>query len=347
MVTPSSDSPVAGGSFTLTCDHGSTASNPTYQWFDNAGTVIGTQATFTLNPLRESHSGEYSCLITDQSDGLVGCGVHRVSVQGKLTISYRMSMYIIMWDNIIVCISDLAPTVIVSIEGLDRGTVGRSQTLTCFVSGVDLGEVSVRYTWLRDGTLVQSAVRLNQYTIPSGSLGVRNAGDVYTCQVAITASYWDVSGSFGNSGSGTLTIISKLITNNNLYFLSIILSNNLVPNPDVLITELTFVPAEYVGLNYTLQCEAVSQLEDIEAVMEWMKNGIILSNSSNGRITLVETIVDSPGRDFRRSIMFSPLSASDMGSYSCSATISPTVANSRITNSVGIGSSNLTVIGKP
>ena len=208
MVTPSSDSPVAGGSFTLTCDHGSTAQMPTYQWLNNAGTVIGTQATLTLNPLRESHGGEYSCLITDQSDGLVGCGVHRVSVQGKLTISYRMSMYIIMWDNIIVCISDLAPTVIVSIEGLDRGTVGRSQTLTCFVSGVDLGEVSVRYTWLRDGTLVQSAVRLNQYTIPSGSLGVRNAGDVYTCQVAITASYWDVSGSFGNSDSGTLTVTS-------------------------------------------------------------------------------------------------------------------------------------------
>ena len=185
---------------------------PTYQWLNNAGTVISTQATLTLNPLRESHGGEYSCLITDQSDGLVGCGVHRVSVQGKLAISYRMSMYniiiIIMWDNFIVCISDLAPTVIVSIEGLDRGTVGRSQTLTCSVTGVDLGEVSVRYTWLRDGTLVQSAVRLNQYTIPSESLGVRNAGDVYTCQVAITASYWDVSGSFGDSSSGALTVTS-------------------------------------------------------------------------------------------------------------------------------------------
>ena len=81
-VTPGSASPVAGGSFTLTCDHGSTAQTPTYQWFDDAGTMIGTQATLTLNPLRESNSVEYSCLITDQSDGLVGCGVHRVSVQG-------------------------------------------------------------------------------------------------------------------------------------------------------------------------------------------------------------------------------------------------------------------------
>ena len=74
--------PVAGGSFTLACDHGSTASNPTYEWFDESGTSIGTQATLTLNPLLESHSGEYFCLVTDQSDGLVGCGVHRVTVQG-------------------------------------------------------------------------------------------------------------------------------------------------------------------------------------------------------------------------------------------------------------------------
>ena len=74
--------PVAGGSFTLTCDHALTASNPTYQWFDDTSAMVGTQATLTLNPLLESHSGEYSCLVTDQSNGLVGCGVHRVIVQG-------------------------------------------------------------------------------------------------------------------------------------------------------------------------------------------------------------------------------------------------------------------------
>ena len=80
-ITPSS-TPVAGGSFTLTCDHGSTALSPSYQWFNEAGAVIGTQATLTLNLLLESHGGEYSCLVTDQSDGLVGCGVQRVTVQG-------------------------------------------------------------------------------------------------------------------------------------------------------------------------------------------------------------------------------------------------------------------------
>jgi hypothetical protein len=94
-ITPShSDSPVAGESFTLTCDHGSSATTPTYQWFDNAGTEVGTQATLTLNPLLESHTGEYSCLITDQSDGLVGCGLHRVSVQGISTGRLGMCVYV-------------------------------------------------------------------------------------------------------------------------------------------------------------------------------------------------------------------------------------------------------------
>ena len=52
--------------------------------------MVGTQATLTLSPLMESHSGEYSCLITDQSDGLVGCGVHRVTVQGMNWVCVHM-----------------------------------------------------------------------------------------------------------------------------------------------------------------------------------------------------------------------------------------------------------------
>ena len=42
--------------------------------------MIGMENTLTLNPLRESHSGEYSCLVTDGP--IVGCEVHRVTVQG-------------------------------------------------------------------------------------------------------------------------------------------------------------------------------------------------------------------------------------------------------------------------
>ena len=100
----------------------------------------------------------------------------------------------------------------VTVEGVDGVTAGISQTLTCSVSGVDLqaaAVMSVMYTWFRGGSKVQAASTSNQYTIPSGSVGVDNAGDEYTCQVAITASYWNASGSFGISNSRTLTVISK------------------------------------------------------------------------------------------------------------------------------------------
>ena len=210
-VTPT-NMPVAGRRFTLMCDHGSTASTPTYQWFDNTGAMAGTASTLTLNPLLESHTGEYSCLITDQSDGLVGCGVHRVTVQGTHWVCVHVCVFTCKYH---VSISDLhvAPSVTVSVEGVDGATAGTEQTLTCSVSGVDLAAAevtSVMYTWLHDGSMVpQAASTSNQYTISTGSLNVNNAGDVYTCQAAITTSYWDVSESFGGSGSGTLTVISK------------------------------------------------------------------------------------------------------------------------------------------
>ena len=106
----------------------------------------------------------------------------------------------------------------VSVSGVDGATAGSSQTLTCSVSGVNITAVSVMYTWLRGDVEVQGTSASNQYTIPSGSLGVSNAGDVYSCQVAITASYWDVSGSFGGSGSGTLSVNSKSKWLTNLYY---------------------------------------------------------------------------------------------------------------------------------
>ena len=98
----------------------------------------------------------------------------------------------------------------VSVLGLTNATAGTSRTLACSVSGEDLTTTeSMMYLWFLGDSVVQATSSSNQYTIPSGSLGVSNAGDVYTCQVAITASYWDVRESFGGSGSGTLTVISK------------------------------------------------------------------------------------------------------------------------------------------
>ena len=121
-------------------------------------------------------------------------------------------------------ISNVAPSVAVSVSGVDGATAGSSQTLTCSVavSGVDLSELATvtlaMYTWFRGDGVVQAASTSSQYMIPSGSLGVSNAGDVYICQVAISASYWDVSGSFGGSGSGTLSVNSKSKWLTNLYY---------------------------------------------------------------------------------------------------------------------------------
>ena len=105
-----------------------------------------------------------------------------------------------------------APTLTIRVEGVTNATAGAARTLTCSVSGVDIRSsdvTSVMYTWLRDGSIVQAASSSNQYTISAGSIGVSNAKDVYTCQVSVTASYWDVSGEFEGTGSGNMTVASE------------------------------------------------------------------------------------------------------------------------------------------
>ena len=62
--------------------------DPKFEWFNERGSLIGSQATLTFNQLRESNSTEYSCLVTDQISTVVGCGVHRVTVQGMDVTTY-------------------------------------------------------------------------------------------------------------------------------------------------------------------------------------------------------------------------------------------------------------------
>ena len=71
--------------------------------------------------------------------------------------------------------------------------------------GADLSTATVMYTWKLNGVDIPGA-SANQYSITL--VQVSDAGDVYTCQVIASASYWDVSGSFGGSGSATLTVTS-------------------------------------------------------------------------------------------------------------------------------------------
>ena len=128
-----------------------------------------------------------------------------------------------------------------------------------------------------------------------------------------------------------------------------ILFNNTVPTPTIQFTTTQLVLNYYVGLNFTWRCDVRipgSQLIGVDAVVEWMGPGGMLTSSNNGRLTVGELDVDSPGREYRRLLTFSPLSASDMGSYSCSATVMPTVDNSGVTNGMRIGSDNLTVASK-
>ena len=83
----SSGIPVAGQSFTLTCETTTTLASPSYLWFDDGGNLVGNvSSSLTLNPLLESSTGEYSCQVTAGSDESqrFGCGVTRVVVQGEL-----------------------------------------------------------------------------------------------------------------------------------------------------------------------------------------------------------------------------------------------------------------------
>ena len=106
----------------------------------------------------------------------------------------------------------------------------------------------------------------------------------------------------------------------------------------------------YVGLNnFIWRCDVNipgAQLIGVNAIVEWMGPSGKLASSNDGRLTLGPLVVDSHGREYRRLVTFSPLSADDMGSYNCSATIMPTTANPKVTNSVGIGNNNLTVTSK-
>ena len=64
------------------------------------------------------------------------------------------------------------------------------------------------YVWQLNGVNI-TGVTSSTYDITHVQLS--DAGGVYTCRVTVMASYWDVSGSFEGSGSGTLMVSSKSI----------------------------------------------------------------------------------------------------------------------------------------
>ena len=85
---------------------------------------------------------------------------------------------------------------------------GTRHTLSCSVAGANLQGATLSYVWQVNGVDIQGATS-STYVITS--VQVTDAGSVYSCQVTVVASYWDVSGSFGPGGSGneTLVVASK------------------------------------------------------------------------------------------------------------------------------------------
>ena len=120
-----------------------------------------------------------------------------------------------------------------------------------------------------------------------------------------------------------------------------------VPTPTVQFTRFT-LGTLYVGLNFTWRCQVElpdRQLSGVSATVEWIgPNGAALTSDS--RITVGDTLETSPGREYQKTLTFTPLSAGDSGNYSCSVTVMPTTSNSLVTNAVGTGSDSLSVACK-
>ena len=233
-----------------------------------------------------------------------------------------------------------------TVNNATTAVAGRSHTLSCSVSGTNLETATVMYTWRLNDAVMQGPSASNLYNIATDNdpIQVSNAGEVYSCEVTETgASYWDMSGSFGGSGSATLSVTSKWLVSLLCFMcicmqLSYSISFVAVPTPTIQFTRLT-LGSLYVGLNFTWRCEVEipgRQLTDVSASVEWIGPiGAVITSGS--RITVGDTLETSPGREYQKSLAFTPLSAGDSGSYSCSATVMPTTSNSLVTNAVGTG----------
>ena len=119
-----------------------------------------------------------------------------------------------------------------------------------------------------------------------------------------------------------------------------------VPSPVIRFRQGSFPPF-YVGLDFNWRCDAENPGPDIPGVtadIVWSKDGNELTNTS--RIIVGNVREDSPGIEWRRSVMFNPLSSIDSGSYTCTASIRPTTANAFVTNGMHTGMEEMTVVSK-
>ena len=121
-------------------------------------------------------------------------------------------MLVIFYDLLllalkIIIVFNSEPSLTVTVNNASNAVAGQRHTLSCSVTGSNLETATMMYTWRLGTNVLQGPSTSNMYNITV--IQVSNAGDVYTCEVTVTASYWDVSGSFGDSGNGTLSVTSK------------------------------------------------------------------------------------------------------------------------------------------
>ena len=118
--------------------------------------------------------------------------------------------------------------------------------------------------------------------------------------------------------------------------------------PDVTVDFSTSGPVIYAGNNVTLNCaidlEGGVTDSDVTVSSTWTKDGAAFTVVS-GRVTISPQERQS-NIDFRRQLMFSPLSSSmDNGTYECVVTLTP--IRPQFVNAVmGSGSISLAVLGE-
>jgi len=96
MITPTGTAEV-GQSYSLSCSVSGAdslnATSTTYHWYNessNPRSEVGTTSTYTLNPLRPYHAGQYTCEVTIASPYLDGdlsrSVMQNVTVQSNLHV---------------------------------------------------------------------------------------------------------------------------------------------------------------------------------------------------------------------------------------------------------------------
>ena len=103
----------------------------------------------------------------------------------------------------------------------------------------------------------------------------------------------------------------------------------------------------YVGSNISYSCQTLlpSHIpDDVTGSVEISDPSGTPIDSTGGRVMVSESTRN--GNTFTRTLHFSPLSAGDMGEYTCTGTIQPATPNPLVTNGMGSATGNIIIIGK-